>query len=374
MLQNCKIIDTTLREGEQAPGIIFSLQEKKLILDGIAAIGIQEAELGISSPLTTCLPELIKHCRNNYPQLRTAVWSRCRKEDISYAATLQPDIISLSIPTSDLHLCEKLQKNRTWAKDRMVECVSMAKTYNIAVSVGFEDGTRADPEFLIELAVAAEKAGASRIRIADTVGTASPGTLQKLIATIAGALTTAELGVHTHNDFGMATANAIAALENGAIWADATVLGLGERCGCARLEELTGYLGLICNNHTFDVQQLRHLAQYVASLTSTPIEKNRPLLGDCIFTCETGLHLQGLQKNPNTYEPYDPTAVGAERKLLFGAKTGRNALAHHMSSLGQDISEADLSLHVIAVREAAHALERPLTSTELRTIISTNYS
>jgi homocitrate synthase NifV len=369
MLQNCKIIDTTLREGEQTPGILLSIEEKKKIIDGISWIGVQEAELGISSQLTTCLPDLIEYCRNNHSQISTAVWSRCRAEDILYAASLQPDIISLSIPASDLHLHEKLQKSRTWALNKMIESISLARTLNLQVSVGFEDGTRATPGFLIQLAQAAEKAGAFRIRIADTVGISSPGTLQKLVTDIAESLTTTEIGVHTHNDFGMATANAVAALENGATWADATVLGLGERCGCARLEELAGYLSLIGNNSRFRTDKLKSLAQYVASLTAINIEASRPLLGDNIFTCETGLHLQGLHQNPTTYEPYDPAEVGAKRQLLFGAKTGKKAISHIMNGLGLDISDADLPETVNAIRQAGQSYQRPLTNKELQAII-----
>ncbi len=372
MLQNCKIIDTTLREGEQTPGILFSLEEKKRIIDGISWIGVHEAELGISSKLTTCLPELIQYCRNNHPRLSTAIWSRCREEDIYHAASLQPDVISLSIPASDLHLLEKLQKGRTWALDQMIESISLAKKLNIKVSVGFEDGTRADPGFLTQLAKAAEKAGAFRIRIADTVGISSPGTLQKLLSEIADALTTTQIGVHTHNDFGMATANAVAALESGAAWADATVLGLGERCGCARLEELAGYLCLIGNNTIFKTDRLKPLAQYVASLAAINIEESRPLLGNSIFTCETGLHVQGLHKNPATYEPYDPAEVGAKRQLLFGAKTGKKAICHIMSGLGLDMSNANLPEKVNAVRQAGQFYQRPLTATELQAIITDN--
>ena len=140
-----------------------------------------------------------------------------------------------------------------------------------------------------------------------------------------------DLAVHTHNDFGMATANAVAALEAGAVWADATVLGLGERAGCARLEELVGYLRLEKGQTGLAPEHLKGLAEYVADRSARSIDPARPLIGDRIFTCETGLHLQGLQKDPVTYEPYPPEQVGAERRLLFGAKCGRRALIERIS-------------------------------------------
>lgn len=370
MLQKCKIIDTTLREGEQTPGILFALPEKKHIIDGLAEIGVQEIELGISSRLTTCLPELIQHCRTRWPNLQTSVWSRCKEEDIQHAASLQPDVISLSMPVSDIHLQNKLGKSREWAVSTLMTSVASARASGLRVSVGFEDGTRADLDFLLQMSQVAEKSGAFRIRIADTVGTASPGSMGVLMKKLATTLSRTELAAHTHNDFGMATANAIAALENGATWVDATILGLGERCGCARLEELAGYLHLIANNHSFRVANLKPLASYVATCSALHIPDNLPILGNKIFTCETGLHLQGLQRAPQTYEPYAPEKVGATRKLLFGAKTGKNALTTHMQQLGYDIAEEKLSGKLQTLRDMAISFQRPLTDTELRTVFS----
>ena len=180
------------------------------------------------------------------------------------ASRLKPDILSLSIPVSDLHLEQRLGKDRTWARQQMNAAIAMTLEAGIQVSVGFEDATRAENGFLAEMAGLAAQAGAGRIRLADTVGICSPLKISTMIQTMKEGVGECELAVHTHNDFGMATANAVAALEAGATWADATVLGLGERAGCARLEELVGYLALEKGRRDLRPPDLRGLAEYVA--------------------------------------------------------------------------------------------------------------
>lgn len=368
MLQNCKIIDTTLREGEQTPGILFSVTEKKVIIDGLAETGVHEVELGIASRLSPCLPELVAYCTATRPELQTSIWSRCREEDIAYAGSLRPQVISLSMPASDLHLRERLNKDREWAVRTLAASITSARAQGMRVSVGFEDATRAEVNFLLHLARVAAQAGAFRIRIADTVGIGSPGTMRALMVRLVEELPAIEFAAHTHNDFGMATANAIASLESGATWVDATVLGLGERCGCARLEELAAYLHLIGHNPSFRVEKLKPLAQYIARCASLRIADNLPILGKKIFTCETGLHLQGLQAAPETYEPYAPEKVGASRQLIYGAKTGRRALSNHLKSLGHTCSEESITATLRTVRDTARAAQRSLFDTELENI------
>lgn len=364
------IIDTTLREGEQTPGLLFSLIQKKQVLDGLVKIGVTEAEIGISAKLHLCSGPLINYCRTTHPNLKLSLWSRCRKEDIMHASELKPDILSLSVPVSDIHLHDRLQKDRLWAQKTMETSIDLAKQKGLAVSIGFEDATRSDPNFLLKMAKAAERHGAVRIRIADTVGIASPAQFIALITTLKKELSSCRLAVHTHNDFGMATANAIAALEAGASSVDAVVLGLGERTGCARLEEIVGYLSLAKGVQNLKAEFLKPLAHYVAQITGRSIPGNRPVIGADIFTCETGLHLQGLQNKPETYEPFSPDKVQAERRLLFGAKSGRQALLQRMTQLhtpfGHDITDSAIQ----TVRETATKLQRPLSDAELIQLLS----
>ena len=247
--------------------------------------------------------------------------------------------------------------------------MSYARNLGMQAAVGLEDSTRADITFLKDMARGAEKAGAFRIRLADTVGIASPGTIADLVQAVRSVLSTSEIGVHTHNDFGMATGNAIAAFENNAQWADGAMLGLGERTGCAPLEQLTAYLELVCDDSTKRIGPLKELAEYLLDTSPISIDKRSPILGSDIFTCETGLHLQGLLNDPKTYEPYPPEKVGARRKLMIGAKSGKYAIQKQMQSLGEDkLSKAGLEKCAKIVRQTAIDLGRSLSNDELLVI------
>lgn len=364
-----EIIDTTLREGEQTPGVLFSLAEKQRILDGLVKIGVAEVELGIASRFHSCTGPLIAYSRRTHPGLRLSLWSRCREEDIAWAASHKPDILSLSIPVSDIHLEKRLRKGRDWAHRTMCEAIASARRQGLTVAIGFEDATRADLGFVKAMATAAEKQGVVRVRLADTVGIASPGGITRLVESLQNEVR-CPLGVHTHNDFGMATANGIAALEAGARSVDTVVLGLGERTGCARLEEIAAYLCLVKGMGTLKTEHLQPLACYVAGITGRKIAGNRPVVGEDIFTCETGLHLQGLQNAPETYEPYAPERVAGRRKLLIGPKAGRRAILGRLKQDGDTRTEDVSDMAVRIVRDTALALKRPLSETELHRLLA----
>lgn len=334
------IIDSTLREGEQTPGVRFSQEQRYAIIKMLCQVGVEEIELGIASEKESHLQDLITFARKTCKGAQAlGLWCRCRREDIIYAAKLQPDILSLSIPTSDLHIYHRLQKDRGWILDTLRQAISQARAAGIAsLSLGLEDATRADPDFLCQLARTAADCGVQRLRLADTVGIASPATITKLVKMILHQSKLA-CGVHTHNDFGMATANAIAALEAGASWIDATVMGLGERAGNCRLEEAVAFLCLQQKSGHYQVNHLPQLCQIVSIAAKRAIASNHPVVGKSIFTCETGLHLHGLTVNPRTYEPYPPEKVGAVRTMRFGHKSGKRALSNHLHALGHAIDD-----------------------------------
>lgn len=368
-MKKLKLIDTTLREGEQTPGLLFSLAQKKEVVKKLLLAGIDEIELGIAAPSYEDLPQLINYCLTTYNKNKFSLWARCLRSDIDFAASTGIKKISLSIPVSDLHLTKKMAKSRSWARERLENSILYARSLGIQVAVGFEDATRAEIQFLQEMAEIADKLGAYRVRLADTVGIASPGNIAKLVRNVNSVLSTSELGVHTHNDFGMATGNAIAAYENNAVWADGVMLGLGERTGCAPLEQLAAYLELACGDTVKQIQPLKELADYLARAGLISIDKRAPIFGSDIFTCESGLHLQGLLNEPKTYEPYAPERVGAQRKLMIGAKTGQYALEKQMQLLGQEkMSKPMLEKCVKMVRQTATRLGRSLNNDELRLI------
>ena len=360
MKQMRGIIDSTLREGEQAVGISFSLDRKVEIVRGLCEIGVEEIEIGIASRRNDSLSELIRRCRAVASGKKLAFWCRCVDEDIAVAACLRPDVLSLSIPVSDLHIKERLGRDRQWVLGRLRKSVVLALRRGIPfVSVGFEDATRAEARFLDEAAVVAVEAGAHRIRLADTVGIATPAEIGEMVGRLRQQTSGAEIGVHMHNDFGMATANSIAAFAAGADWADCTVLGLGERAGNARLEELVGFLALR-RGRSYDPRALVSLCRMVAQATGREVAPDHPIVGKRIFFCETGLHLHGLMRHPATYEPYDPEMVGAERTMLFGNKIGKAAVKEHLAGLGCTATGQVLEKTVQSLRQQSSRQGQPL--------------
>jgi homocitrate synthase NifV len=347
------LIDSTLREGEQTVGVSFAPASKLAIVKLLARVGVEEVELGIATPRNDCLLELIARAREISPRPQLSFWCRCRPEDIIFAASLAPDVLSLSIPASDLHLTTRLGQHRTWALATLRASLRQAQDLGLSrLSVGLEDATRADESFLLELAATAAATGAFRCRLADTVGIGSPERIGKLVRRLRSSVDV-ELGIHTHNDFGMATANAVAALEAGAEWADVTVLGLGERAGNARLEEVAGFLALT-GLRDYRTEWLREICHLVAKATDREISPHRPVVGEKIFFCESGLHLQGLVRDPATYEPYAPERVGARRELQIGGKAGRQAVQDRLAALGLALPESTLEAAVGRIlRQAA---------------------
>lgn len=360
------LIDSTLREGGQTVGVSFSLAQKVEIVRLLACLGIEEIELGVATARDEELPKLFHHARGLATDCRLALWSRLNPEDIRLASALGPDVLSLSLPVSDQHLARKLGLTREQVLQRLDGSVALAHSLGFpALSLGLEDCTRADEEFLVEVARRAAGLGLGRLRLADTVGCGDIRTLARMVRRLRRCWT-GEIAVHLHNDFGLATANTLACLDAGADWADVAVLGLGERAGLARLEELVGFLVLVRGSARYRVEWLPLLCETVAIASGRGLSPHHPVVGQRVFACETGLHVAGLLRAPETYEPFDPARIGTRRVLLFGEKTGRRALQLQLSVLGLHPSSDELAELVSEVRERSRQLRRPLTIEELR--------
>lgn len=364
------LIDSTLREGAQTPGVLFSLEQKIAIAKAVALVGIEEIELGIATSLDPDLTPLMKALRSMESCPRLALWSRCRIEDIIHAGNLRPDVLSLSLPASERHIAARLGKSRDWVLTRLRESVSLAKELGIAnLSLGVEDSSRAESGFLAELIDTAVTLGVGRIRLADTVGVLTPNATAASITQLRQRHPEVELGFHGHNDFGMASANAVSAMEAGAQWVDVTVLGLGERAGCSRLEEVAALLTLVHKNRNYHLDQLQPLCRLVAAASGREIPANHPLVGSAIFTCETGLHVHGLLTDPASYEPFPPERINCQRTILIGAKTGSRAVAGYLAQLGLPVHSHRLPNIVRHIRQLAAELGRPLLETEVRSLV-----
>lgn len=348
-----RLIDTTLREGAQAPVRYLTTAQKIDLIHTMAAIGIEEIELGHAVTELAYgaepLSELMDAAADHAPQMRRAIWCRARREDIEFAASLNPEVISFALPVSDRHLVRRLGRDRLWALDQVVELTTIAREAGAHyVSVGLEDATRADFGFLQEVAATAAWAEVDRLRLADTVGVASPALIAGLIDELALSFH-ADIGVHLHNDFGMATANSIAALQSGAAWADVSLLGMGERAGIARLEEVLGWLSLQTGS-SYDLHAACQAANRYAGWIDHPIAHNAAVVGAEIFTCESGLHVAGIAADPGTYEPYPPEAVGATRHLRLGRNSGRSAVAALLPERRNDLTSATAEVRAQATQ------------------------
>ena len=362
------LIDSTLREGEQMMGVYFTRQQKLNIIRGLVAIGIEEIEVGIAA-MSPDMAEVLALARQVAPSTRLALWCRGCLPDIRASAALKPDVLSISLPVSDLHITKRLKKDRAWILRQITAVAVEARVCGIpCLSLGLEDATRADTAFLAAVLHQARREGIDRIRLADTLGVATPATIARLVKAVRK-FVSLQLGVHTHNDFGMATANAIAALDAGADWADVTLLGIGERAGNARLEEVVGYLALSHRRAQYDTRRLSAACRMVARMSGFIIPPHHPIVGKGIFACETGLHLDGLAKDVATYEPFPPEQVQGIRKHMLGKKAGCNAVYTQLTAMGCAISREDAMALTPQIRTTAQRLGRPLTHGELHRLV-----
>ncbi|MBE9582026.1 MAG: homoaconitate hydratase [Proteobacteria bacterium] len=358
------IIDTTLREGEQSAGVYFDLAEKLRIIGLLNKVGIDEIEVGVAV-MNPEIDRLIKQAREQIVGPKLSLWCRCILGDIEESLSLSPDVLSISISVSDIHIKNKLGKDRKWVLAKICESVKQAKDKaSCYLSLGLEDASRAEFDFVEEVCLVGEREGIDRIRFADTLGIMDPIAMFDTITRLKSLLSV-DIGVHTHNDFGMATANAISALAAGADFVDVTVNGLGERAGNAALEEVVAFLAKRKRIDGYNLKYLRLLSDYVAKISLIPVSPKKPVVGKDIFTCESGIHIDGLLKNSLNYEPYDPAEVSLQRKFLIGKKAGTNALRYKLESLGINAEGHLLQGLLMKVKNESSRLKTSLTNEEL---------
>ncbi|KAA6307670.1 2-isopropylmalate synthase, partial [termite gut metagenome] len=243
-------------------------------------------------------------------------WNRLLCEDVEASLDAGVSYIHVSVPTSDLMLEQKMNKTKEWIIPQMEKVFSFALDHDAKLSFGAEDASRTDIPFLKEVFRVAQELGAGRVRFADTLGIMTPSSVAQTIVYLKENLTI-PIDFHGHNDFGLATANALSAWENGAQVISCSILGLGERAGNTSLEEIAGILQYLRKDiQGFDFVVLKKLCDTVASLLNSPIPERKPIVGDKIFSHESGIHVDGLLKESSTYELFPPEWLGGERKLV----------------------------------------------------------
>ncbi|WP_027723059.1 LeuA family protein [Maridesulfovibrio zosterae] len=356
------LIDTTLREGAQLFGAYFNLETRKRIASSLIKIGVDEIELGWVGQEK--LSELVQYVSSIAEDTVLSVWSPCREKDILAAAELSVDRINIGVPVSDLHIEKRLSTDRKALLHKISAAVRTAKAVGFKyVSVGMEDVSRADIDFALTTALLAKACGASRIRLSDSLGQLTPRAMEKLVTKFRSQINI-DIAVHCHDDFGMATANAVTALESGAMYADCSVLGIGERAGIAVTEELVAWLALRDSNDRYSTKVLKDVCLMVSAASKVHVPRTKAVVGTDIFACESGLHTHALSKLPELFEPYNPESVGIFRKLAVGGKSGKAAVRSALDDCGVDCAATDLTTLTEAVRQLSCRLERPLTRSE----------
>lgn len=346
------INDTTLRDGEQTAGVAFTPDEKLAIAQALVGAGVREMEIGVPA-MGEAEREIIRAIVALRLPARLMVWCRLKRSDIALAAHCGADIIHLALPVSDQQLRHKLGRDRNWALSRLYEVVSEATANGLTVSVGGEDASRADPDFLCRVLDTAQAAGAVRFRFADTLGVLDPFATYETIARLRR-VSDLDLEMHAHDDLGLATANTLAAVRAGATHINTTVNGLGERAGNAALEEAVMALRHLHRIDTgIDTRQLPVISELVAEASGRPIAANKPIVGGWVFTHEAGIHVDGLVKDAGNYQSFDPAELGRAHRLVLGKHSGAAAVANACRELGLTLD--DVAARQILERIREHA-------------------
>ena len=388
------IFDTTLRDGEQSPGASLNLEEKLAIANQLARLGVDVIEAGFpfasqgDFKAVNKIAEVVSG--DNGPTI--CGLARASRNDIKACfEALSPaprKRIHTFIATSDIHLKHKLKKTRKDVLSIVPEMVNYAKSFVEDVEFSCEDASRSDPEFLYEVIQAAISAGASTINIPDTVGFSTPTEFGKLIFDInrfVPNIDEAILSVHGHNDLGLAVANFLEAVKNGARQLECTINGIGERAGNASLEELVMALHVRKRfynsflNRDEDcptpltairTEEITKTSRLVSNLTGMNVQPNKAIVGANAFAHESGIHQDGVLKNRLTYEIIDAKTVGlSDNKISLGKLSGRSAVRARLEEMGYDLSREDLNEAFARFKELADR-KREITDRDLEAIVS----
>ena len=331
-----RILDSTLREGEQHPGVSFTIKQRIQIAWMLDSFGVDQIEI---SPVVS--PDHFEATKTIIKQgLRADIMAHTRaiKSDVDVAIDCGANWIATYMGISDIHLSAKLKITREEAKIRALEVADYIKAHGLKARFTMEDASRTEPAFLLEMCKEMNKCGIERISIPDTVGIMRPRGMYNLVKMVYDNIdkNKTSVDVHCHNDVGLALANALAGCEAGANQIHTTIDGFGERTGIPSLAETAVALTLIykSNNNNLRLHMLRDLSKTIAEYVNLPIPESKPIVGDSAYKHKAGTHLAAILRNPAAYEIIEPKIVGNRRKIVFGELAGKNGAAYLLSLLG----------------------------------------
>ena len=363
------IIDTTLRDGEQAPGVVFTLDEKLRIAAMLESCGIKELEVGTPA-MGADEQRMIREIVQAGFRFDKLCWARAREFDIEESAKTGANRINISFPVSDIQL-SAMGRNTDWVMEQLRPIISFARQRFDFIAIGAQDASRANREFLKEFISACLAEGVDRIRLADTVGILNPFSTAQLFSSVSERFPFVDFEFHGHNDLGMATANSVAALLSGASSVSATVNGLGERAGNAFLEEIAAALkisaGIDCGIHLAGMQEL---CRFVAEASSKPIYPSKPIVGDMICRHESGIHCNSLLKNELTYQPFLSSEIGRSTEMVLGRHSGTGTIRHFLEKQNLKVSEDQNSRLTEQVKMLSLRKKRGIQVDELISLVN----
>ena len=331
--ERINFLDTTLRDGEQTPGVSLVAENKLRIAQHLDELGIDVIEAGFAAVSEGEL-EAVRLIAKQGLRAEVASAGRCTQNDIDKVIQSGAQAMSVIIPTSDLHIEHKLHKNSDQILKITEDCVTYAKEHGLKVDLLAEDATRSDFDYLLKVFQTAENCGVDRVTPCDTVGILTPNHAYDFFAKISSVIKV-PIGVHCHNDFGMAVANTIAGLGAGAQIVHGTINGLGERAGNAAIEEVVVSLHTLYKKQlNIKTELLYGTSQLVSRLTGIYTQPNKAVVGENAFKHESGIHTQGMLANPLTYEPFPPELVGRTRRIAQGKHSGSHAIKADLDSMG----------------------------------------